>query len=353
MLAVAVSGGIDSLYALYQYAMAAHSESVAEPVLALHGQFISGQNKNNPVVGLEASCKILGVPLVVADLHEEFAQAVVRPFTESYVRGHTPNPCALCNARIKFGLLLDVARKNGADRLVTGHYARLTEHPRYGLALGAAEDGLKDQSYFLALTAHERLACAVFPLARRHKAELRAELDAAGLTIPVPEESQEICFVPNADYRAFLKTQGVELPSGGPVVLAGTDEILGQHKGLWRYTEGQRRGLGIAWRAPLYVVGKQMHSNTLLVGPQEALLVQGCTAGNINLLVPTELWPEKLLVRTRYRQNAAPGTVDVDREKLHIRFHDAQSRPAPGQLAAVYDENGFVLAGGIIEDCDE
>lgn len=348
MLAVAVSGGIDSLYALYQYAAMARAGK--EPVLALHGQFLPEVEKNGPVPGLEANCRVLGVPLIVAELRELFTEAVVRPFTESYVRGHTPNPCALCNARVKFGLLLDVARTMGADRVATGHYARLTEHPRYGLALGVAEDSQKDQSYFLALTARDRLASAVFPLARRRKAELRAELDAAGLAVPVPQESQEICFVPNADYRLFLRAQGIELPGGGPITLVESSKVLGRHEGLWRYTEGQRRGLGIAWHEPLYVVGKDMISNTLLVGPQAALFVQGCTAGDVNLLVPAELWPERLLVRTRYRQSAAPAEVCVRNGKLLIRFLEGQSRPAPGQLAVVYDEEGFVLAGGILEN---
>lgn len=348
MIAVAVSGGVDSLYAVYERVR----EHGPEQVLALHARLLSVPPERDPVPGLHANCEKLGVPLLVVEAKKAFADAVIAPFAVSYAAGHTPNPCSLCNARIKFGLLLETALAEGADRFATGHYARLENHEVYGICLAAAADSAKDQSYFLALVPRDRLDRLCFPLADRCKADVRAELAEAGLQIPLPVESQEICFVPGDDYRAFLHGRGVELSGAGPVVLLGTSDtkVLGTHQGLWRYTEGQRRGLGIAYSEPLYVVGKDLATNTLLVGPVGELETATCTVENVNLLVPLALWPKDLLVRTRYRQRAVPATVQVQEQNatLYITFHTPQGRAAPGQLGVVYDTEGHVLAGGII-----
>ncbi|HIU16819.1 MAG TPA: tRNA 2-thiouridine(34) synthase MnmA [Candidatus Avidesulfovibrio excrementigallinarum] len=353
MIAVAVSGGVDSLYALMTL------KDRGESVMALHGRFRAVAPEEDPVPGLEENCRRLGVKLVVADLAAPFHERVVRPFAESYAAGATPNPCALCNARIKFGLLLDAALEQGADVLATGHYARRAEHPRYGVALAPAADKDKDQSYFLALTPGQRLARALFPLAGTDKAAVRAGVEARGLVAPLPKESQEICFVPGNEYRRFLELAGVRLPGPGPVVYVAGEAgdardgaVIGVHQGLWRYTEGQRRGLGIAWSEPLYVVGKDVRHNRLLAGPAAALCQRRCTAGEVNVLVDPALWPQRLFVRIRYREKMAParvGLVDgVDGGRLEICFDSPKSPGAPGQIAVVYDEEGIVLAGGVI-----
>lgn len=237
-IAVAVSGGADSLYA-----MASLQREYPGQVIAFHALQKETSPEDDPVPGLEASCRALGVPLHILDLQEAFFRQIVRPFAESYAHGETPNPCVRCNALVKFGLWMDEARKLGADRLATGHYVSLAEHPRYGMALHQGADEAKDQSYFLALTPISRLKNAVFPLARVRKSEVRAALAEWGLSVPLPRESQEICFVPDDDYRAFLKGIGVRLPAGGRWSCS-TGMSWGRHGGLWQYTEGQRRGLG-------------------------------------------------------------------------------------------------------------
>ena len=351
--AVAVSGGTDSLYALASLVRA--SSRPDRDVIALHARFKDISPEKDPVPALSARCHELGVTLHVLDLRVPFASLIIRPFAEAYVTGKTPNPCVLCNARVKFGLLFDEARKLGAERLATGHYVRMVDHPRYGLALRQGVDDTKDQSYFLALTPLDRLRNAVFPLGTMLKRDVRSTLAEWGLEVPLPQDSQEICFVPDDDYRAFLKSTGIRLPAGGPMVLAD-GHVVGRHEGLWQYTEGQRRGLGVAWTEPLYVIGKERSRNALLLGTRDELLLTTCVAGDLNFLVPPEAWPHEVQVRVRYRQKAVPADihlVGVEQEdrasaRMLIRFHTPQLPYAPGQLAAVFDVAGHVLAGGII-----
>lgn len=350
-IAVAVSGGADSLYAL-----ASLHRQYPGQVLAFHARLQDAPPEDDPVPGLERLCADMGVPLHVLDLHEAFSRRIIKPFAESYAHGETPNPCVRCNALVKFGLWLDEARRLGADKLATGHYVSLVEHPRYGLSLRQGADETKDQSYFLALTPMNRLRDAVFPLADVRKSDVRAALAEWGLPVPIPRESQEICFVPDDDYRGFLKAMGVRLPSGGPMVLMD-GHVVGRHGGLWQYTEGQRRGLGVSWTEPLYVIGKDRSRNALLLGTAAELPVNACAAGELNFLVPPDRWPHELRVRTRYRQKAVPADVRLvgggesgmdATARMLIRFHQPQLPSAPGQLAAVFDEHGYVLAGGIV-----
>ena len=339
-VAVAVSGGGDSLAALMRLRADGHG------VVALHCRFTD--NTADASVGLARACAALDVPLHVLDLRAEFAARVVEPFTAEYLAGRTPNPCARCNAAMKFGLLLDRARALGAERIATGHYARAGTHPAYGWALARGADPLKDQSYFLALTPRERLRDALFPLADALKADLRAAQAAAGVVPPLPAESQEVCFVPGDDYRAFLEARRPAGLSGpGPATLPGGTPV-GTHRGLWRYTIGQRRGLGLSWREPLYVLDKDMAANRLVVAPRRALEVEGFAAAEVNLLVDPALWPGRVFVQTRYREKAKPCRVEIAGGRLRVRFDAPQLRPAPGQAAVLYDAGGAVLAGAVV-----
>ena len=340
-VAVAVSGGMDSLYAL----ISLHEQGLA--AFALHARMLPPKPGADPVPGLERACARLGLPLHVVDVHEAFAGLVVRPFAEEYAAACTPNPCAWCNARVKFGLLLDAARALGAEHIATGHYAAWTGHPVYGAALRRGVDSHKDQSYFLAMVPRERLAAALFPLAAHSKTALAAELAARGHDVPLPRESQEICFVPDDAYRPFLQQQGVALSGPGPVELAD-GRIITRHEGLWRYTEGQRKGLGIAWSEPLYVLGKNTARNALLVGTRDELMVSGCTAASLNELVPRALWPGELYVQTRYRQRAVAASVTPAGDVLTVCFSTEQTPAAPGQILVIYDAGGWVLAGARI-----
>lgn len=341
-VAVAVSGGMDSLLALALLAEA------GQAVCAVHGIFFPlTDHTRRRSEALAALCQGLGVPFVEAELVDAFRQRVIQPFIEEYLRGRTPNPCAGCNARIKFGLLLDCARAHGAEALATGHYARLgSDAGRPGLRKGA--DPSKDQSYFLSLVPAERLARARFPLDGWCKSDVPAALASRGLTPPESRESQEICFVPNDDYRAFLRTHAPRLGGPGPILLEG--HRVGTHQGLWAYTPGQRRGLGVAHSEPLFVLGKDRNRNALLVGPREQTTSVRCVMSSCNILVPLDEWPPVILARTRYRQVEQPAQWRMADAVLTLTFLTPQPLPAPGQVAAVYDTDGRVLAGGIIEE---
>lgn len=367
-IAVAVSGGVDSLCALLRLSREGHE------VIALHGLFLPDATADGPApAGLHAACRRLGIELHIADMREDFRRSVMDPFAATYAAGETPNPCALCNQRIKFGVLQDAALALGADLLATGHYARLAPAAdldadwaahlpgtalRPPVLLAAGADSTKDQSYFLALVPPSRLQRALFPLERRTKAESIAEVQAAGLEVPVPQESQEICFIPPAENacRDFLcrqwRMQGHAEPAGGPVMLEDGREI-GQHHGLWRYTEGQRKGLGIAWKEPLYVLYKDRESNILYVGPRDRLGMRSCRASDVNLHVPPRLWPQHdIWARFRHRQRRVRAQASLEKDLLHITPLEVQFPGAPGQVAALYDSQGHLLAGGIMDSIE-
>ncbi len=348
--AVAVSGGVDSLYAMVSLKQA------GEPVFALHARMLPPElapPDYEAMLGrLGEACAALDVPLAVIDCVEAFAGAVITPFVRAYAAGLTPNPCAHCNAAVKFGLLLDRARELGAARLATGHYIRL-EDTDNGPALFAAGDAAKDQSYFLSLVPKDRLALARSPLAGENKDAIRAFLAAQGIRTPAPGESQEICFVPGDDYRAFLRDRaaklGMALPGPGAVTLPD-NSVIGKHKGLWHYTEGQRKGLGIAWKEPLYVLEKKTEGNTLVVGNAGDLAGLGheVTARDCNFLVPFAQWPDTVLVRTRFRQPARPASARLEGNTLILREETPRGPHARGQIATVYDRDMRVLGGGVI-----
>ena len=341
-IAVAVSGGSDSLLALGLLRAAGHD------VTALHAHVLVPDDRQRALAqALDAQCRALGVPFAAIDLSREFEARVIEPFATAYAAGRTPNPCAGCNRDMKFGLLLDAARERGAQALATGHFARLEPTPD-GPALFRGADDSRDQSYFLSLVPATALARAVFPLAGRRKADHPQALAALGLTPPLPGESREICFVPGDDYRAFLQNKGFPLSGPGPIVLAdGTP--LGRHQGLWRHTIGQRKGLGIAYSEPLYVLGKDPTANALVVGVKAETTATACRTGPANCLIAPDEWPKTVLAQTCYRMKPRPATARLLPDgSLDITFAAPVARPTPGQVAALYDPAGRVLAGGEI-----
>ncbi|WP_320007853.1 tRNA 2-thiouridine(34) synthase MnmA [Maridesulfovibrio sp.] len=342
-VAMAVSGGADSLLS-----MVLLKESGAD-VAAVHGCFLGMEKAETAVAGLKKRCAELDVPLHVFDLTSEFDRLVVEPFVQEYLKGNTPNPCALCNPEVKFGVLNSAAQGFGAELLGTGHYVRIAEVARYGRVLARGADQSKDQSYFLSLVPRDSLLKAIFPLGGHSKDQTYAELDKRGVEIPLPSESQEICFVPDDDYRQFLIDRNVKLPGPGLAVLSDGRKV-GKHNGLWRYTQGQRRGLGISWKAPLYVLDKDMERNLLIVGTSDELESQGCTADSFNFLVDFAEWPETVFIQTRYRQRSKPARAAQVGSSLKFDFIEPHSRPTPGQIVAVYTEEGAVLGGGIIRE---
>lgn len=342
--AVAFSGGADSLFALLALRQAGHD------VLALHARFLDPDPTTAELSErVHRCCQAVGVDLEIVDLQQQFAETVIRPFVQQYAQGLTPNPCALCNPRIKFGLLRDSARQLGCDGFATGHYVQLRHTPQ-GPLLCRGSDPRKEQSYFLSLVPQSALDAVVFPLGSWQKSAIQKTLRQQGYTVPESRESQEVCFIPGDDYRSFLQQKDAPLSGPGPIVdRYGTH--LGHHNGLWRYTLGQRRGLGIAYSEPLYVIAKEIDANRLVVGTRAERQASGCVVSDLNAFLPLAQWPEDLWVQTNYRQQPVPCRIRaMDATNLAVDFLKPKGPAAPGQVAAFYTATGCVLGGGIIHD---
>jgi tRNA-uridine 2-sulfurtransferase len=342
-VAVAMSGGVDSAVAFLRARDAGH-----EPVGVTLRLWTDPAGPDTDraccspaaVVAARDLCHALGLPHVTLDLRDAFRRAVVRPFVSGYARGETPNPCIRCNGGFRFAELLSFARRIGASRLATGHYARTVSH-RGRTLLARGLDREKDQSYMLARLDPRRLERVWFPLGEHVKEETRAEARAAGLAAAERRESQEACFLAGADYRSFLERHGLSATSGAIRDEAGRS--VGRHDGFWRFTPGQRRGLGVAAGAPVYAVRTDPRSNTVVVGPRESLARTVVTARSGRLFVPVERADAKL----RYRSPAASATVEPRAAGFRLSFDHAVYGVAAGQAAVLY-EGDVVVGAGLI-----
>jgi tRNA-specific 2-thiouridylase len=344
-VAVAVSGGVDSLLALQLL------KGQSSDVLALHARFLEPEGPERRMEGrLARLCRDLGVELVTVDLIDEFRRLVIEPFVRSYVKGETPNPCALCNARIKFGVLLELAETMGAGSLATGHYAVSCLDTAKRPALWRGHDDGKEQSYFLSLLRSDQLNRACFPLGRWRKQDAVETVQRSGLSVPARGESQEVCFIRDGDYRRFLQDQCSDLPGPGAIV-DSLGRRLGQHSGLQNYTLGQRRGLGIAHSEPLYVLDKRSRENELVVGPRRELAADSFSVRELSQLLPSAEWPDTVFVQTTYRQRPRGVRVfpDPSGTRLQAVFDQPHTPATPGQVAAFYSPEGRVLGAGLIE----
>ena len=294
-------------------------------------------------------CFQLGMAHETLDLTGLFRAAVIRRFAESYERGETPNPCIDCNRCMKFETLLDLALERGFDCLVTGHYARITRNGESGrYELRKALDESKDQSYVLAMLGQRQLEHLRFPLGELKKTEVRRLAEESGLVTARKGESQDICFVPDGDYAAFLERwTGKSCPPGE--ILDESGAVLGRHRGAIRYTVGQRRGLGLPTGERVYVLGKDMARNTVTVGPEAALYSKGLLAGEFHWLSIPE--PEEAIpvsARIRYRQKEFGALArPLPGRRLELLFDAPQRAVSPGQAVVLY-RGDLVLGGGRI-----
>jgi tRNA-specific 2-thiouridylase len=274
---------------------------------------------------------------VTLDLREEFVRAVVTPFVRGYARGETPNPCISCNGGFRFAELLAFARRAGAPRLATGHYARIVERDGR-LLLARGVDDSKDQSYMLARLDPRLLDRIWFPLGDQTKIETRAEAAAAGLAAAGRAESQEACFLAGDDYRSFLSRQGLAPAVGSIVDEAGA--TVGTHDGFWRFTPGQRRGLGVAASEPLYALTTSPSTNMVVVGPK-ASLARTRVAAKGRLHVPLE----RVTAKLRYRSPAVAATVEETASGFELTLDEPAYGVARGQAAVLYDDDTVVGCG--------
>ena len=292
-------------------------------------------------------CQRLGIPFHVLDNRDFFRDTVIEDFVCCYEAGLTPNPCILCNRKIKFDLFLQQARELGCENIVTGHYARIRqENGRY--LIYKAADTAKDQSYFLYALTQDQLAHARFPLGELTKTEVRRIAEEQGFINARKSDSQDICFVPDGDYFSFLQRfTGKTYESGDFLDLNGA--VVGKHKGAVGYTLGQRKGLGLAMGAPVYVCGKDMACNTVTVGPNEALFTKELTARDWNWIAfPALLEPIRCKAKARSRMTEQTATVyPMENGLAKVVFDEPQRAITPGQAVVLYDGD-TVLGGGTI-----
>jgi tRNA-specific 2-thiouridylase len=334
-VAVAMSGGVDSAVALLRAGLNAIGVTLRLWVDPAGVDTERACCSPSSVIAARDACHRLGLPHVTLDLREEFRRAVVGPFVRGYARGETPNPCITCNGSFRFAELLAFAERAGASRLATGHYARIVS--RGGkLLLARGADATKDQSYMLGRLDPRFLDRLWFPLGEQTKTETRAEAEAAGLAAAHRAESQEACFLAGDDYRTFLERHGLAAEAG-PIV-DENGETLGEHDGFWRFTPGQRRGIGVAAPVPLYALRTDASTNTLVVGPKASLATSTVQArGRLYAQV------DHVEAKLRYRSPALPARVLATDGGFRLDLAQPAYGVALGQAAVLYD--GDVVVG--------
>ena len=349
---VAMSGGVDSAVTALLCLQAGYDAGgctmklYRPPVYQTAGR-VCGSDKD--VDDARTVCEHLGISHTVLDFGAEFDQSVIADFIAEYRSCRTPNPCIVCNRCLKFGALLDAALQAGYDKIATGHYARIEQAENGRYLLKKAADPTKDQTYFLWQLTQHQLSHTLFPLGSMTKAEARAIAEQHGLCNAHKSDSQDICFVPDGDYAAFIaKKTGAIYPRGNFVDEDG--RVLGQHAGMIHYTIGQRKGLGIALGEPMYVKSKNAADNTVVLCRNDALFSQTLDLDRINLIALDALdAPIGAEVKIRYAHTPAPATVtQTSKGTLHVEFDVPQRAIAPGQSAVIYDGD-TVIGGGIIQ----
>ncbi len=347
---VAMSGGVDSSVAALLLAQAGYEViGVTLRLWTLDRPHAAPMSRSccsvEDIDDARRVCQAIGAPHYVVNAEREFRARVVDYFFAEYERGRTPHPCIACNDRIKFDFLLERSLQLGADAVATGHYARIAQSDGVYRLLRAS-DPRKDQSYVLFGLGQEQLSRLLFPVGDLPKEEIRRLAAEAGLPVAAKPDSQEICFVPQGDYRELL-SRWMQPAPGKIVDMDG--QVLGTHPGVSFFTVGQRRGLGIASSEPRYVVDIDAATRRVVVGPEEALYAGGLRAGRVNWIAgnpPT--MPLDVGVKSRYKSRETPATLYSGNGAVEVRFHEPQRAVTPGQ-AVVFYSGEEVLGGGFIE----
>ena len=333
---VAMSGGVDSSVCAYLLKQEGYD------VVGATMKLIDNDSTNQSINDAKDVCDSLGIKHYVFDLVKEFKDIVISNFIDSYKNGETPNPCVVCNKYFKFGYFYEEVKKLGYDYMATGHYARVIDDK-----LVFSNTSNKDQSYFLYGINKDVLNHVIFPLEKYNsKDEVREIAKKANLKVFSKKDSQEVCFVPNDDYKAFLKGKIDNIKSGNIILTDGT--ILGKHNGLINYTIGQRKGLNIGYKEALYVVDLDTINNNVIVGTNDDLMHDELIAENINLLVD-EL-PNEIYAKVRSRGNLKEVNVVLEDNKMMVTFKEKERAITKGQSVVLYDKDKTCLGGGIIKE---
>jgi len=350
----AMSGGVDSSVAAYL--LKNQGYDVIGITMRLWDTAVCGQDEREKgccnLEGIEDARRVAGkldIPYYVLDFNKKFKEKVVDNFCEEYSKGRTPNPCARCNQYIKFKELMLKAKQLGADYIATGHHSKIRfdkEKNRYLLI--KSFDVKKDQTYFLYTLSQNQLAHTLMPIGDLEKKEVRKIAKELGLHVAEKKESQEICFVMDDNYHNFLSERIPEAIKPGNIIDA-KGNALGKHDGLPFYTIGQRRGIGVAAKEPLYVKELDVKNNTVIVGTRDELFINEIYVSSLNYIAIDELTsPLKANIKIRYRQDGKEGTIiPIEKDKVKIVFEESVWGVAPGQSAVFYDGD-VVIGGGVI-----
>ena len=338
-VAVAMSGGVDSSLA------AALLKQAGDDVFGVHMKLWSDPDLAQSISDLEHTCQILDIPFYQLDLEREFQRLVIDYFCREYSQGRTPNPCIVCNQEIKFGLLLDIALGMGAEYLATGHYA-LIKQSASGYHLLKAADRSQDQSYFIYALGQSQLEHLLFPLGELSKERVRGLAAELGLPVSNRRDSQDVCFIPDNDYRSFITGR---IPLQGGEIVDITGKVLGRHGGLARYTVGQRHKLGLTSAQHLYVLKLDAESNRLVVGARDQLLHKALTATKLSWVSgEAAKEPVTITAKVRYKAPEVAAELHPGNGRAEVRFSKPQLAITPGQSVVFY-QGDVVLGGGIID----
>jgi tRNA-specific 2-thiouridylase len=340
-VAVALSGGLDSSVAALLLKEAGHE------VMGIHMRLWDSSSFDDQAQRTKNICHVLNIPYHQVDLRAEFESGVVDYFCQEYQRGRTPNPCVACNQSMKFGILLDRALSLGVDHLATGHYARV-ERSGGGHHLLKAKDIRVDQSYFLYTLTQEKLGRVLFPVGEHSRDEVRRMAKQAGLPMAA-KSSQDICFISQKNYRAFLSQRFGTMPGD---VIDTQGKKLGQHQGIAFCTIGQRHGLGVASGKPLFVTKIEPESNRIVLGSEKELYSQKLTANSMNWIsgmAPRE--PITVSAKVRYKSKEAEATLFFENDSVDVHFAQPQKAVTPGQAVVFYNLEE-VLGGGTIKSVE-
>lgn len=337
---IGMSGGVDSSVA------ACLLKEEGKEVIGATMLLLDDEKTKQAIEDAKTICKKLGIKHYIFDLRKEFKKEVIDNFIEAYKSGKTPNPCVNCNKYFKFGLFYQKAKELGADYIATGHYAKIKNN-----RLEMSDVTEKDQSYFLCQIDKEILPHILFPLNKyKSKEEIRNLARTFQLPVSEKKDSQEICFIPKDDYKLFLKDKNINKKEGNIILTDKT--ILGKHQGLYQYTIGQRKGLNISYKEPLYVIKIDTKTNSLIVGKNKELFKQELFANNMNYLIKKEEFNNTKLfakIRSRGELEEVESVAEEENNRIHVIFKNKLRAITPGQLIVFYNEKKECLGGAYIE----